>query len=277
MRLILLTGTSPEGEIQHRHVAQRLAEAYPDALKAIIVATGVQRSLPEKVRRWRKRLSNREIASRLLVRGVHQLTSEAAAKQADLERVLFPAGDPQKMPRQDLVRNVASHNSPECRALVAELKPDIAVVYGTLVIGKALIQALPRTLNLHTGQSPRYRGSDTNFWPIYNREPQYLGSTVHLLDPGIDSGAILARGRAAIEPVETVHSLFGKAVAVGAELLCRAVGRVHDGLAEPQPQDLSQGREYRSVERSWAAERRVKQLIAGGILGKGLPAWREEF
>jgi hypothetical protein len=179
------------------------------------------------------------------------------------------------MPRRDLVHLVASHNSQACIDLLTTLKPDVVVVYGTLIIGRKLLACLPRTINLHTGISPHYRGSDTNFWPIYNQEPQYLGATVHRLDPGIDSGPILARGCEDLTPEDNEHILFAKAVKVGADLLCSAVKREYEGIANPLPQDLSVGREYRTVERTLAAELKVRRLLKRGALAGGLASWQE--
>jgi folate-dependent phosphoribosylglycinamide formyltransferase PurN len=277
MRLVLLTAHSPEGEIQHRFVANKLAEAFPEQLVGIIVANGKKRTTLEKARRWLRRYSMSEIVSRVAVRLVHRCTGEAERKSNELERVLFPKGDSGRMPSRGILKHVASHNSQECSRLIEELKPDIVAVYGTLIIGGKLISSIPRAINIHTGISPLYRGSDTNFWPIYNQQPEHLGVTVHRLDAGIDSGAILARGRPDISAEDNEHTVFAKAVRLGADLLCNAVKREHSGAVRPIPQALSEGREYRSVERTVRAEAKVKRLLRRGILKQRLPEWREEF
>ena len=41
------------------------------------------------------------------------------------------------------------------------------------------------------GVSPYYRGTSCNFWAIYDDNPSYVGSTIHLLSKGLDSGDIL--------------------------------------------------------------------------------------
>jgi methionyl-tRNA formyltransferase len=121
-------------------------------------------------------------------------------------------------------------------------------------------------LNMHTGISPRYRGSDTIFWPLYNREPQWIGTTVHQLDAGIDSGPILATVRPTIEPTDDENSLFAKCVMVGADAYITVIAAVAAGTAQPLPQELSAGREYRFVDRTVAAERRVRRLLDQGLL-----------
>ena len=42
------------------------------------------------------------------------------------------------------------------------------------------------------GISPYYRGTDCNFWALYDGNPELVGATIHLLSKGLDSGKILA-------------------------------------------------------------------------------------
>ena len=46
-------------------------------------------------------------------------------------------------------------------------------------------------LNIHMGISPFYRGSSCNFWALYDNNPSYVGSTIHMLSKGLDSGDML--------------------------------------------------------------------------------------
>ena len=277
MRVVLLTAHSEHGQVQHRFVARKLVEEFPSELAAIIVATGVQRGIVEKVRRWGKRYTSKQLVSRTLVRLYRVATRADARRQATFASLLFPEGDSGLMPRPDLVRLVPSHNGPECLSLLEELKPDIVVVYGTLIIGRKVIASTKRIINLHTGLSPIYRGSDTIFWPLHNGEPDNVGVTVHRLDPGVDSGPILARGKPSIEPGDDEDRLFAKAVMLGAELLCRAVRREAGGTAHPMVQDLRLGREYRSVDRTLAAELRTRKLLKRGAFSEARSPWSEEF
>lgn len=277
MRLTLLVGHTPNGEVQHRYVAKRLADEFPDELVAIVVATGVRRSLLDKCRRWWRRYTMAELCSRLSVHAWRRITRRRRRQQETYRSILFPEGESGEMPRPDLVRRVPSHNGPQCLQLLKELDPDIVVVYGTLIIGRSLITACKRLINLHTGLSPVYRGSDTIFWPLHNEEPENVGVTVHRLDAGVDSGPILARGKPAIEPGDDEDRLFAKAVKLGAELLCRAVRREAEGNARPLPQDLDSGREYRSVHRTLASEWRTRKLLKSGLLSETHPSWSEEY
>lgn len=277
LRIVLLTGHSKNGEVQHRYVASKLAQEFPNELAAIIVATGVRRTVLERVRRWRKRYTVRQLASRIVARAYRIATCSDSRRQETFRAILFPDGEAGEFVRPDLVRLVPSHNGPECLGELEQLQPNIVIVYGTLIIGKKVIATSGRILNLHTGLSPTYRGSDTIFWPLHNGEPQNLGVTIHRLDAGIDSGAILARGKPKIEPGDNEDRLFAKAVQLGAELLCRAIRREAEGSARPLPQELHLGREYQSVERTIAAELRTRKLLKKGLLAEASAPWSEEF
>lgn len=277
MRLAILTAHSQEGEVQHRYVVDRLVDVFGDQVISIIVATGLKKSPARKIQAWLKRYSLSQIVSRIAVQLVRRIGGDGARRQAVYRSILFPGDDSGRMPGGEKVVRIRSHNSVECRQLLNRLKPDIVVVYGTLVLGRKLIEAAPPMLNLHTGLSPSYRGSDTIFWPLHNGETDMMGVTVHRLDPGIDSGPILARGRPQIAATDGEDEIFAKSVILGVALLCRAVVRVFEGTAHPVEQRLDQGREYRSVDRTLAADRRMRQQLAAGALTGGLDSWREEF
>jgi len=73
------------------------------------------------------------------------------------------------------------------------LKSDIYVVFGSSYIKSELVDFLvkQKTINIHAGVSPYYRGTDCNFWALYDNNPHLVGSTIHLLSKGLDSGPIL--------------------------------------------------------------------------------------
>jgi methionyl-tRNA formyltransferase len=73
------------------------------------------------------------------------------------------------------------------------LKSDIFVVFGSGYIKGDLVDFLikKKTLNIHMGVSPYYRGCDCNFWALYDNNPHLVGATIHMLSKGLDSGPTL--------------------------------------------------------------------------------------
>ena len=267
MKVVLLTAHSPNGEPQHRYVAHQIAASFPTELSAIIVATGKRRSALERVSRVTKRYSLGQIVSRFALRIRHGLTGHRDKRERIFNAIFFPDGGGETMPRPDLIREVPFHNGAACKTLLDQLQPDVIITYGTLIIRPEIIaKAKVSTINMHTGLSPTYRGSDTIFWPLHNGEPQYVGVTIHRVDPGIDSGAILHLAKPAIEADDDEHRLFAKAVKSGAPLLIQAAREEYEGRSQPIVQRLDEGREYRSVERTVAAECKVARLLNNGLL-----------
>tara|TARA_X000000950_G_scaffold287397_1_gene399498 strand:+ start:1041 stop:1829 length:789 start_codon:yes stop_codon:yes gene_type:complete len=73
------------------------------------------------------------------------------------------------------------------------LKSDIYIVFGSSWIKGDLLKFLTDkgAINIHMGVSPYYRGTDCNFWALYDNNPHLVGATVHLLSSGLDNGPIL--------------------------------------------------------------------------------------
>ena len=73
------------------------------------------------------------------------------------------------------------------------LKSDLYLVYGSSIIKNDLAKFLikKRAINIHAGISPYYRGTDCNFWALFDNKFDMVGSTVHYLSTGIDAGPIL--------------------------------------------------------------------------------------
>ena len=73
------------------------------------------------------------------------------------------------------------------------LKSDIYVVFGSSYIKGELVDFLikQKAINIHAGVSPYYRGTACNFWALYDGNPHLVGSTIHLLSKGLDTGPML--------------------------------------------------------------------------------------
>lgn len=96
------------------------------------------------------------------------------------------------------------------------LDSDIYIVFGSSYIKGELIEYLvdKKTINIHAGLSPYYRGTDCNFWALYDDNSHLVGCTIHLLSKGLDSGPILYHAMSTITPnpfdytMSTIKSAF---------------------------------------------------------------------
>jgi methionyl-tRNA formyltransferase len=106
-------------------------------------------------------------------------------------------------------------NSSEHTKAIIDANPDLLIAYGCSIIKEPLLSAFKGCfLNVHLGLSPYYRGAGTNYWPLVNNEPEYVGATFMHIDAGIDTGEIIHQTRAKIiwgdMPVQIGNRLIGK-------------------------------------------------------------------
>ncbi len=73
------------------------------------------------------------------------------------------------------------------------LKSDVYLVFGSSYIKGELVDFLVnyKALNIHMGVSPYYRGTDCNFWALFDNNPHLVGATIHMLSKKLDSGPVL--------------------------------------------------------------------------------------
>lgn len=256
-RLVLLTGNGPE----HRYLANRLCAALPIAA----IVTDMHARPPSLRRAFRG--SALGGVSRIGLYAFRKLVRDQEAQTAALRQILgeeltaqFPAG-------QSLLR-IDGVNSQDAIDTVKQIEPDAMLVFGTSIVGPQMLSlANDLAFNLHTGISPRYRGTDCTFWPVVNREPEWLGATVHECTADVDGGAMFETTRASWSSSDQLHDLFARAVACGADLYISVVQRyLRDGAISGEPQDLTSGREYRGYMRTLMPELRARWALRRGLL-----------
>jgi folate-dependent phosphoribosylglycinamide formyltransferase PurN len=87
---------------------------------------------------------------------------------------------------------VPSVNDEYCKQLLQQLQPGIILVNGTRIISKKILQCTNAVfVNMHVGITPWYRGSHGGYWALYNNDAKNFGTTIHLVDAGVDTGGIL--------------------------------------------------------------------------------------
>ncbi len=125
------------------------------------------------------------------------------------------------------LKNINNINEKRSVDYILKVKPDIIVsVLFNQIIAKNIIQ-IPKkgVINIHPGYLPDYKGISPIFWSLVNNE-LYAGVSVHFIDEGIDSGAIIARKKVKILPKDTEDSLYWKTIKQGIPLLISAIHQV---------------------------------------------------
>jgi methionyl-tRNA formyltransferase len=125
------------------------------------------------------------------------------------------------------------------------------------------------TINLHSGLSPYYRGTWSYGWPIVNNEPEYIGATVHHVDPGIDTGDVIYQTRPVLDETDDLNTIFLKVVAEGIELVADAIeGMTARGGVESWRQPKEAGRLYLSRDPNGDAARLCLSRLEAGLIKK---------
>ena len=139
------------------------------------------------------------------------------------------------------------------------LESDIYIVFGSSYIKGDLVDFLIRkkALNIHAGVSPYYRGTDCNFWALYDDNAHLVGSTIHLLSKGLDSGPVLyhAMSNQKKNPYEYTMSTVKSAFHSIAE-------RIKDGsILKIKPLIQDKAKEIRYSKKNHFSEEIVKKYF----------------
>jgi folate-dependent phosphoribosylglycinamide formyltransferase PurN len=125
---------------------------------------------------------------------------------------------------------VPSVNDSQTVALLASARPDMVVVHGTRIIAARVLGATGCPIvNMHAGITLRYRGVHGGYWALAERHPDWVGTTVHLVDPGIDTGGILAQATFEVSAEDTIATYPDLHLVHGLPLLGAQVDKVLAG------------------------------------------------
>jgi methionyl-tRNA formyltransferase len=259
MRIILITGD----DLEHRYVAHKLAKEV--ALVGIVVDRGQRHSVFEKCLTYLRRYTWSQLLSRSCLLVIRRMCCDHSRRKQTLVSMFGPeycATFP-----QDLVHQVHGINTQDGMQVVSALQPDVILVFGTgIVKDRVLAMARMLALNLHSGISPYYRGTDCVFWAIYNQELQLLGATVHECTSDVDGGRIFGTTTIKLSEDDTMFSILGKCIIAGADLYGRIVKQFLESGLEGSLQDSSVGREYKAFMRGLGAEFKVRRSLSKGVV-----------
>jgi folate-dependent phosphoribosylglycinamide formyltransferase PurN len=193
-RIVVLARVNDATAITVHYLEQRF-----DDVVTVVEQSGSRAAL---ARRRAKRLGWVEVAGQLAFTTL-ALPVLARRGEARVRAIMAEAGvDATPLAA---VRHVESVNSPECIALLKDLAPAVVVVQGTRIISPGVLVAVGCPfVNTHAGITPRYRGMHGGYWALTEGRPDLVGTTVHLVDPGIDTGTVLARTYFAPGPDDSI-------------------------------------------------------------------------
>jgi methionyl-tRNA formyltransferase len=123
-------------------------------------------------------------------------------------------------------------------ARLASCRPDVACIAGyPFLLPAALLERLAcPVINVHASLLPRHRGALPLFW-IFHADDRETGATVHLVDAGMDTGAILAQSGFELPRGTTASALADRLRSCGAQLLAQVLSEWPQVLRDARAQD----------------------------------------
>ena len=188
----------------------------------------------------------------------------------DIELVGILTNNTNRMGQADLTALAAQYQVPVLNSLqeLEGMTCDylISVQYHQILKKRHLAIAKRQAINLHMAPLPEYRGCNQFTFALIDGKAEF-GTTLHVMDEGIDSGDILAERRFAI-PVDCfVDELYQLTLDASKALFADKIGTIFSGEAVPVPQaslldQRTTSTHYRKeiaqakkIDLNWAAEK----------------------
>jgi len=141
-------------------------------------------------------------------------------------------------------------NGPEVAELLARMAPDVTIVIGTSVLARrTLLAAGKAILNVHGGYLPYYRGNHCIFFAMYEGRLDRVGSTIHFIDPGVDTGDIVERVVPPLYDNDTPERVYCRAEMMAIHRLVELLAALENGQPLPRATQPRTGRTFRMRDR----------------------------
>ncbi len=155
-------------------------------------------------------------------------------------------------------------NSMKISKILKKLKINLCLVFGTSLISKEIF-TIPTQgcLNIHTGLVQGFRGTDSCYWAIFKKKPEFIGVTIHQIESGVDNGQVLIQKKTNLGRKDTVEEVFLKTCKTGIELLASILNKITKKKFKKISVNL--GKNYRSkdmnVDVKLFIDKNIKKII----------------
>ncbi len=211
--------------------------------KVEVVSVVVEPASSQCARLWRKRRLVDWVYNRY-----HKIRRDILGLNA-YRRRYFQLGHPiSEFP--DDVHVVQSINDDSALDVIESTQPDVTVVMGTSILRKRILRAAgDKIINIHGGILPDYKGNHCFFFAMDQGRFDRIGSTIHFVDSGVDTGDIIAHVFPKIHPTDSPETLYCRAEKMAILRLVELVEAYGRGHPFPRNTQLDRGRNYRTRDR----------------------------
>lgn len=133
---------------------------------------------------------------------------------------------------------------------IKQLGADIFIVvsYGKILPEEIINLPQYKTLNIHFSLLPEYRGASPIQFALMDGKTE-TGTSIFVLDKGVDTGPLLAQEKTYIDPSDTFFTLADRLAHISAKLLINTLNAYTGGTITPQPQDDSKATATKIISR----------------------------
>lgn len=140
-------------------------------------------------------------------------------------------------------------NSAFVESKLREKQVDLTIFTGGgLIRNNILENSGAGVLNCHMGKLPEYRGMDVVEWPLFKKDFENLGFTVHFMDKGVDTGDILKVFDVKLIENEEIKSLRARFEPLMTKHYVATIVAFLNGEIERKPQLESDGKQYYIID-----------------------------
>lgn len=198
------------------------------------------------------------------------------SKELDIEVIAVGIGQASKAHQKSDIQLIAEKHSLNILSNLNDL-PNcdfiLSVQYHKILKAKHIAKARQLAINLHMAPLPEYRGCNQFSFAILNQAHTF-GTTLHQLEAGIDSGAILAEKRFPIPKGCWVKDLYQLTLAASRQLFAEKIAHILQGNYTPIPQNTlitERGTSYhfrkeindiKQIDLNWSAEKIERHIRA---------------
>jgi methionyl-tRNA formyltransferase len=148
------------------------------------------------------------------------------------------------------VLNVDWINDQAVSELLRSVRPELTVIICTSILKKEVLESAGNLIvNVHGGYLPHYRGNHCFFFALYHRAFDRIGSTIHFVDAGIDTGDIIEVVVPPIYREDNAETLYCRAEKLAIHRLADLLEGWQQGQSLPRLPQTVRGRLYKTADR----------------------------
>lgn len=183
--------------------------------------------------------------------------------------------DPPPVPRERICPPIIVDyiNEPKVVGRLIEAKPDLTIIMSPSILKRPLLEAAGTIINIHGGFLPYYRGNHCFFFALYNQEFDKIGSTIHFVNAGIDTGDIIEVVVPLISPADNAEKLYSRAEKLAIHRTVELMKAVQQGGEFPRHVQPFRGKLYKTCDRKLWHDIHLWVRFVTGTHKRALDRW----